>query len=155
MRMVYPVWYIHFLPRLLRWDITMEALKAICYFIGAFLLLIALASVGHDGYMYYLHQNEREFVLSMTGFFIEEYAIEYGQAALDMMGKETWTKYIDPVLQIKTIFLFGIPAFALLGLGKIFAVLKDRQDNKWSRNMNIGNVSSRNQKSGKFKYNRK
>ena len=134
----------------------MHALSVLFYFLGAFLLVIAIASVGHDGYIFYLNQDKNpEPTLSMAGFFIEEYALEYGQAALDMIGEENWKNYVDPILQLKTIILFGIPALLLLGLGKICAIIKDRKDNKWARDMNIGGISSRNAKGKRFKYSKK
>lgn len=133
----------------------MQALSAIFYFIGTIFMVFTLASIGHDGYEFYINQEEQPFTFSMLGYFIEAYALEYGKAAVDMVGAENWALYIDPILQQKTILAIGAPAVSLLALGKICAVIKYRQENKWARKMNVSAVNSRDQKGKKFKYNRK
>ena len=97
-----------------------------------FILFIPfLAAVGHDVYLNYFSTPEKmkqverlqididEYVISDTGWIWHEYAKDTMDAARGAVPTEVWDSYINPILELPTMLVFGIP----LALGILFLVI--------------------------------
>lgn len=97
-----------------------------------FILFIPfLAAVGHDVYLNYFSTPEKmkeverlqinvdEYVISDTGWIWHEYSKETMNAARGSVTAEVWDSYINPILELPTMMIFGIP----LGLYIIFLIV--------------------------------
>lgn len=131
----------------------MNIIIKLFYFLSLVFGALAIASFGHDAYYYYTHQNEVEPTLSMLGFYLEEYAMIYGEALIDMVGKETWEQYIAPVLAQKSIIVLGVPAVIFVALAAFLDHLASRKKNAWDSK--IGGPGMKAKTKRGFEYKRK
>ena len=101
-----------------------------------FILFIPfLAAVGHDIYMNYFSTPEKikqverlqididGYVMSDTGWIWHEYSKDTINAVRDAVPTEIWDSYINPILELPTMLVCGIPlVLAILFLVISFAL---------------------------------
>lgn len=131
----------------------MTAIKLLCFF----LILPALACLGHDGYVYYLNTQagkDLPFQLSDLGYLWVTYSPETFAVVKESVDAGTWY-WVNLVLEQTGVFLFGGIAaivYAILGVCWLLGVWPFARIPTTARG-NLGLPGERSK--GPVKYNRK
>ena len=121
-----------------------------------FILLIpAIAALGYDAFVYYENQEEG-FKLSDLGWLWTNYYPDSHDYAFQEVGKESWVKYVLPILKLKTVVAAVIFAALIFSIVLLIQMLASMGSGKFSSKKNEKSLGrDRSKKDKKFQYNRK
>ena len=88
-------------------------------FFCVLIALPALAALGHDVYLAYIDMEAGKpdpFKLSALGWIWTTYNMDSYQYARDFIDKQTWSHFMEPLLEKNALYVAGIPALVIYGL---------------------------------------